>query len=76
MWEDAPGLPAEEREALAHEMLRSAGEAADAADTAELAEIERRLDSVDDGTAELVPWSEMQGRLHAWAGAGRGTPRR
>ncbi len=76
VWEDALALPVEEREALARALLDSVSESSDVGEAAQLVEIERRLDSIDDGTAELVPWGEMHDRLRGWAGAGRGTPRR
>ena len=76
MWEDALALPAEEREALARALLDSVEAGSAVEGDAQLAEIERRLDSIEDGTAELVPWGEMQDRLRGWAAVGRGSPSR
>jgi putative addiction module component (TIGR02574 family) len=57
-------LPAEKRAALADSLLDSLDTEIDAdAERLWREEIEHRLASLNDGTVQLVPWSEVQTRL-------------
>jgi putative addiction module component (TIGR02574 family) len=61
---EAMELPAEARAALANSLLNSLDTEVDAdAEEAWREEIERRIASLDRGTAQLVPWEEVQARL-------------
>jgi len=69
--EEALRLPAEERAALAGELLDSLD--ADVDPEAEVAwalEIRARVNEVESGRATTVPWSEARRRIHAAAGRG------
>jgi putative addiction module component (TIGR02574 family) len=59
-------LPAEARAALADSLLNSLDSEVDT-DAEQLwrEEIELRLASLDDGSAQLIPWSEVHARLSA-----------
>ena len=71
---EALRLSAEERAALAGELIQSLDTEVDAdAEAAWSAEIRARLERVDAGTAKTIPWSEARRRIHAAAGRG---PRR
>jgi putative addiction module component (TIGR02574 family) len=61
---EAMELPAEARAALADSLLSSLEEEIDA-DAEQLwrQEIELRLASLNDGSVQLLPWSEVQARL-------------
>lgn len=62
-------LSAEERAALAGELIQSLDTEIDAdAEAAWSAEIHARLARVDAGLAKTVPWSEARRRIHAAAG--------
>jgi putative addiction module component (TIGR02574 family) len=62
-------LSAEERAALAGELIQSLDREVDAdAEAAWSAEIHARLTRVDAGLAKTVPWSEARRRIHAAAG--------
>lgn len=64
-------LPAEERAALAGELIQSLETEVDAdAEAAWSNEIHSRLARVDAGVAKTVPWSEARRRIHAAAGRG------
>jgi putative addiction module component (TIGR02574 family) len=65
---DALALPPAERGELAHALLRSLAEDDSddpSTEAAWAAELERRADSVAQGTAELVPWDEARAKLRA-----------
>lgn len=62
--DDALALPVEARAALASALIRSLDEDTD--DDVEAAwstEIARRIDEIDQGTTQLIPWSEVRRRL-------------
>jgi putative addiction module component (TIGR02574 family) len=63
---EAMGLPDEARAALADSLLDSLDTEVDA-DAEQLwrEEIDRRLESLNNGSVELLPWSEVQARLRA-----------
>ena len=62
-------LSAEERAALAGELIQSLDTEVDAdAEAAWSAEIHARLARVDAGLAKTVSWSEARRRIHAAAG--------
>jgi putative addiction module component (TIGR02574 family) len=62
---EALELPPEQRAALADSLLGSLDSDVDPdAEQAWRDEIERRVASVDDGSANLVPWSDVYARLH------------
>jgi len=64
-------LSAEERAALARELIQSLETEVDPdAEAAWSAEIHARLDRVDAGVAATVPWSEARRRIQAAAGRG------
>lgn len=68
---EALRLSAEERAALAGELIHSLETEVDAdAEAAWSAEIRARLGRVDSGTATTIPWSEARRRIHAAAGRG------
>lgn len=57
-------LPREERARVAREIIASLDDPADQnVEAAWLAEVERRLDEVERGTAELVPWDTVRQRV-------------
>ena len=61
---EALELPPEQRAALADSLLNSLDTEVDAdVEQAWQDEIERRIESVRNGTAEVVPWEEVQARL-------------
>jgi len=61
---EALELPPEQRAALADSLLNSLDTEVDAeVEQAWQDEIERRIESVRNGTAEMVPWEEVQARL-------------
>ena len=61
---EALELPPEQRAALADSLLNSLDTEVDAdVEQAWQDEIERRIESVRNGTTELVPWEEVQARL-------------
>jgi putative addiction module component (TIGR02574 family) len=63
---DAMELPSEARAALADSLLDSLDVEIDAeAEQLWREEIERRLASLDEGSVQLIPWSEVQTRLRA-----------
>ena len=71
---EALRLPAEQRAALAGELLDSLDQEIDAdAEAAWSAEIRARLSDVDAGRAKTIPWSEARRRIHAAAGRDSGT---
>jgi putative addiction module component (TIGR02574 family) len=62
-------LSAEERAALAGELIQSLEREVDAeAEAAWSEEIRVRLERLDAGTATTIPWSEARRRIHAAAG--------
>ena len=62
---EALALPARERAALADSLLESLDSEVDAGvESAWREEIERRIVSIDEGTAKLVPWEEIHARLN------------
>ena len=64
-------LSAEERAALAGELIQSLDTAVDAdAEAAWSSEIHARLARVDAGMATTIPWSEARRRIHAAAARG------
>ena len=66
-------LPAEQRAALAGELIQSLETEVDTdAEAAWSAEIRARLDRVDAGTAKTIPWAEARRRIHSAAGRGNG----
>jgi putative addiction module component (TIGR02574 family) len=68
---EALQLSDEERAALAGELIQSLEAEVDAdAEAAWSAEIRDRLDRLDAGIAETIPWSEARRRIHAAAGRG------
>ena len=68
---EALRLPAEERAAIAGELIQSLDAQVDAdAEAAWSAEIRTRLDRVDAGLAKTVAWSEARRRIHAASGRG------
>jgi putative addiction module component (TIGR02574 family) len=68
---EALQLSDEERAALAGELIQSLESEVDAdAEAAWSAEIRDRLDRLDAGTAQTLPWSEARQRIHAAAGRG------
>lgn len=68
---EALQLPAEQRAALAGELIQSLDSQVDEeAEAAWSAEIRRRLERLDSGLAKTVPWSEA--RLRILAAAHRG----
>jgi hypothetical protein len=70
---EALHLSAQERAALAGELIQSLEIEVDAdAEAAWSVEIRERLDRVDAGTA-TTPWSEARRRIHAAAGFGSRT---
>jgi len=61
---EALELPPEQRAALADSLLNSLDTEVDAdVEQAWQDEIEQRIESVRNGTAEMVPWEEVQARL-------------
>jgi len=61
---EALELPPEQRAALADSLLNSLDTDVDAdVEQAWREEIERRVESVRNGTAHMVPWQEVQARL-------------
>ena len=71
---EAMQLSAEERAALAGELIQSLETEVDAdAEAAWSAEIRARLDRVDAGTAKTISWAEARRRIHAAAGRGNRT---
>ncbi|MDA1051581.1 MAG: addiction module protein [Planctomycetota bacterium] len=67
--EAALALPDSERAEIAARLIRSLeSEPSDDVDAAWAAEIERRICSIDDGSAKLIPWDdvmqEIDGRLN------------
>lgn len=66
---EALRLSAEERAALAGELLDSLDSEVDAdAEAAWAMEIRARIDALESGHAQTVPWSEARRRIHAAAG--------
>lgn len=65
----ALALPESERAEIAATLIRSLdSESGDDIDAAWAAEIEKRIRSIDDGSAKLIPWDdvmqEVDGRLN------------
>jgi putative addiction module component (TIGR02574 family) len=70
---EALQLSAEERAALAGELIQSLDTEVDVdAEAAWSAEIHTRLELVDAGTAKTISWAEARRRIHAAAGRGNG----
>lgn len=68
---EALRLSDEERAALAGELIQSLDHDVDPdAEAAWSEEIRARLERVDGGTAETIPWSKARRRVHAAAGHG------
>ena len=68
---EALRLSAEERAALAGELIQSLDRDVDPdAEAAWSEEIRARLERLDAGTAKTIPWSEARRRIHAAAGRG------
>ncbi|MGE3842913.1 MAG: addiction module protein [Vicinamibacterales bacterium] len=66
---EALRLPAEERAALAGELIQSLDSDVDEdAEAAWSAEIRRRVERLDAGVAKTVPWAEARRRILAAAG--------
>jgi putative addiction module component (TIGR02574 family) len=66
---EALRLSEEERAALAGELIQSLDHDVDPdAEAAWSEEIRARLERVDAGIAETIPWSEARRRIHAAAG--------
>jgi putative addiction module component (TIGR02574 family) len=66
---EALRLPAEERAALAGELLDSLDSEVDADAEAEwAAEIRARVGEIESGLAKTAPWSEARRRIHSAAG--------
>ena len=64
VFDQALALPAPDRAALAHDLLRSLDEPEEpGADQAWLAELERRAAEIDAGTAVLEDWPTVRDRL-------------
>ena len=62
--EQALTLPENQRAAIAASLLQSLDSESDPdSETHWNAEIERRLDEIDNGTVELIPWSEVRSKL-------------
>ncbi|MEP0345476.1 addiction module protein [Rhodopirellula bahusiensis] len=60
----ALGMPESDRATLAASLLRSLDPADDPlADAAWAAENERRIESIDNGTAELRPWDDVMSEM-------------
>jgi len=60
----AAELPTEERAQLVHELARTLPEAYESGDLdLDYDELDRRMQSVRDGTATLVPWEEARKEL-------------
>lgn len=60
----ALGLPETERAGLAASLLRSLDAPEDlGSEAAWTAEIERRIQEIDDGTVDLVPWQELVAKM-------------
>ncbi|MBB3208735.1 MULTISPECIES: addiction module protein [Pirellulaceae] len=60
----ALGMPESDRATLAASLLRSLDPADDPqADAAWAAEIQRRIESIDNGTAELRPWDDVMSEM-------------
>lgn len=61
VFEAALALPENERILLVERLLETLGPETDGADEAGLvAELRRRSDEIDQGKADLVPWSELK----------------
>jgi putative addiction module component (TIGR02574 family) len=68
---EALRLPAEERAALAGELLDSLDSEVDVdAEAAWAVEIRARIGEIESGRAKTVPWSEARRRIHSAAGRG------
>ena len=62
-------LPPEERAALAERLIQSLDSPVeDGVDAAWSEEIRRRLERLDAGLAQMVPWTEARRRIRAAAG--------
>ena len=62
--EQALTLPENQRAAIAASLLNSLDSESDSDSEAEWElEIKRRLDEIDNGTVELIPWSEVQRKV-------------
>ncbi len=60
----ALGMPEPDRATLAPSLLRSLDHADDPqADAAWAAEIQRRVESIDNGTVELRPWADVMSEM-------------
>ncbi len=63
---DALALPVEARAALVDTLIDSLDPTVEAgAEEAWRLEIRRRLDEIDRGAVELIPWEEVRARLHS-----------
>jgi putative addiction module component (TIGR02574 family) len=62
---EAAALPTDERAELVHELARTLPEAYDGDDDVDIDydELDRRMMSVRDGSAVLVPWEEARRQL-------------
>lgn len=65
LFEDAQGLPDEERAILALQLLDSVGEPEPEIERAWREEVRRRLEDIDAGRATLTPWHEARQRIFA-----------
>jgi len=63
--QDALALDADERARIAHELISSLEPTEADAGKAWSEEVRRRIDEVEGGTAELLPWDVVRARLEA-----------
>ena len=63
--QQALNLPPEERYEFARRLLDSLGDDLLPNDPEYQTELQRRLDSVADGTAELIPWEQARAEIEA-----------
>ncbi|MBI4278037.1 MAG: addiction module protein [Armatimonadetes bacterium] len=74
LYEEAMRLDLEERAALAGLLIESLDpESEEGAEQAWVAEIERRMEELDSGAVQTIPWEELRARLY---GSGRAPGRR
>jgi putative addiction module component (TIGR02574 family) len=65
LFEDAQGLPDEERAILALQLLDSVGEPEPEIEREWREEVRRRLEDIDAGRATLTSWDEARQRIFA-----------